>query len=66
MDASQIIYHRDIVNFVKELMQEGKDSPVKGWVMSDIWRRLRISMALMDIYLDETISLGNTVILMRS
>jgi hypothetical protein len=36
MDASQIIYHRNIINFVKKLMQEGKDSPRRGWVMSEI------------------------------
>ena len=39
MDASQIIYQRDIVNFVKELMQEGNDSPVRGWAMSDILKK---------------------------
>jgi hypothetical protein len=41
MDASQIIYHRNIINFIKELMEKGKDTPSKGWVMSDILQKAR-------------------------
>jgi len=39
MNADQIIYHRDIINFVKEQMQKGKDSPIRGWAMSEILKK---------------------------